>query len=97
MTKKKNNLNKNVCILLKFMECSDEDIKNSLKEMNLEGARVSNLINRWVVDVPFWKEKYYREQLSKINLIDKIYPNINAKFSTKDFSEDSEDLIEDEK
>jgi hypothetical protein len=96
MTKKKNNLNKNVCVLLKFIECSDKDVQNSLGKINLEGTRVSNLINRWVVDVPFWKESYYRDQLSKIDIIEKIYPNSNQRPSSRDI-ENYEEVEENEK
>lgn len=82
--------------MLKFIECSDKDVQNSLSKINLEGIRVSNLINRWVVDVPFWKENYYRDQLSKINIIEKIYPNINQNRYSRDI-ENYEEVDENEK
>ena len=77
MTKKKNSLNKNTSIIVKFIDCTDDEIDESLKSINLSGVRVSNLINRWAIEVPFWKEQYYTEQLKKLDLIDAVHTSLN--------------------
>jgi hypothetical protein len=78
MTKKKNSLNKNTSIIVKFIDCTDDEIDESLKSINLSGVRVSNLINRWAIEVPFWKEQYYTEQLKKLDLIDTVHTSLNS-------------------
>ena len=77
MTKKKNSLNKNTSIIVKFIDCTDDEIDESLKSINLSGVRVSNLIPRWAIEVPFWKEQYYTEQLKKLDLIDAVHTSLN--------------------
>lgn len=81
MTKKKNILNKNTSIIVKFFDSSDEEVTKELSNLNLSGVRVSNLINRWAIEVPFWKEKYYTEELRKIDLVDTIHASLT--FSNK--------------
>jgi hypothetical protein len=78
MTKKKNSLNKNTSIIVKFIDCTDDEIDESLKSINLSGVRVSNLINRWAIEVPFWKEQYHTEQLKKLDLIDTVHTSLNS-------------------
>jgi hypothetical protein len=36
-------------------------------------VRVSTIINRWAVDVPFWKEDHYAEKFLESDLVERIY------------------------
>jgi hypothetical protein len=73
--KRKSNLNKNTHIVVKFYPSTDKEINKLLKSLNLSGVRVSNLISRWSIDVPFWKENYFAEKLAESELVEKIYRN----------------------
>lgn len=80
---KKNALNKNTSIIVRFVECTDEEVDESLQELNLTGVRVSNLINRWAIEVPFWKESYYTEKLKQLDLVDFVHTSLSS--STKKY------------
>lgn len=79
MKKNKNVLNKNSNIVVNFYCYSDKKISKFLKDLNLSGVRVSNIINRWAIDVPFWKEDYYAEKLLESTMVEKIYRNPKIK------------------
>ena len=80
---KKNNLNRNTSIIVKFYDCSDKEVDQTLKSINLSGVRVSNLINRWAIEVPFWKEQHYIDKLESLDLIEKIHTSLS--FATKNY------------
>ena len=75
MKKRSNSLNKNTNIVVKFLPSTDKEINNLLGSLNLTGVRVSSLIPRWAIDVPFWKESYFAEKLEQSELVEKIYRN----------------------
>ena len=74
--KRSNSLNKNTNIVVKFHPSTDKEINKLLGSLNLTGVRVSNLIPRWAIDVPFWKESYFAEKLEQSELVEKIYRNV---------------------
>lgn len=82
MKKNKNVLNKNSNIIVNFHCYPDKKINKFLKDLNLSGVRVSTIINRWAVDVPFWKEDYYAEKFLESEMVERIYksPKINRKY-----------------
>jgi hypothetical protein len=89
--KKKNNLNRNCNIIVNFYPATEKEIKRLLKSLSVEGFKVSNLIERWSVDVPFWKENYYAEKLLESELVEKIYRNAHSKkIQDQSFVEDVE-------
>lgn len=91
--KKKNKTNKMTSVIVKFYPCTDSEIDKLLKKLNLSGIRVSNLINRWAIDMPYWKEKHYLEKLSESELVEQIYSNPSySRFSNRN----SEELEENE-
>lgn len=67
------NKNKFLNVVINF-DCSEKKINKLLKSLSLSGVRVSGIINRWAVDVPFWKKDYYLEKLIESDLIEKIFP-----------------------
>jgi hypothetical protein len=73
MKKNRNNSNKNSNIIVNFNCYSDKKINKLLKDFNLSGVRVSTIINRWAVDVPFWKEDHYAEKFLESDLVERIY------------------------
>ena len=79
MKRKTNNMNKNTNILVKFYPATDKEINRLLKSLSIMGTKVSNLIPRWAIDVPFWKENYYVEKLMSSELVEKVYRNPNSK------------------
>jgi|688.fasta_scaffold157487_3 hypothetical protein len=86
---KKNILNKNTSIIVKFYECSNDDIESVLDDLDLSGVRVSCLINRWAIEVPYWKEQYYTEKLKNIDLVETIHPSLSfiSKRNKRDYDE----------
>jgi hypothetical protein len=61
-------------IIVKFYPCTDKDVKEYLSSLNLEGIRVGSLINRWAVDVPFYKQSYFSKKfLENEILVEKVY------------------------
>jgi hypothetical protein len=82
--KKRSILNKNSSIIVNF-DCSDKKVNKLLKDIGLSGTRVSNIISRWAIDVPFWKEDYYVEKLLESDLVERIY------LSPRKYQEYSED------
>ncbi len=73
--KLKNNLNKTTSIVVNFYPATQKEISDLLKSLNITGVVVSNLISRWSVEVPFWKENYYVDKLLESELVKKIYSN----------------------
>ena len=64
------NLSKTNSLLIKFNIDSDNQIISWFRNFNLEFFKVSSLVQRWVVEVPFWKEEEYDESMSNRELID---------------------------
>lgn len=71
---------KNKSIFIKFKEkVSEQEILKLFNSLNLESFRASNLINRWVVEVPFWKEDHYLEQFRSNQDVETIYESFGKK------------------
>lgn len=77
MVKRKNNLNRNNSLIVKFYPATDKEIFKLLRELNLTGTKISNLINRWSIDVPFWREKHFTEKLLESELVEKVHENLS--------------------
>lgn len=67
-------------IFVKFNhEATDKQILSELKSMGISGSRVSNLVNRWVLEVPFWKEEEYSEKLAGNDLVEVVHENFDMR------------------
>lgn len=77
--KKTNSLNRNSSIIVKFYPIADQEINEFLESLNISGVRVSNLISRWAIDVPYWKEHHYANKLMESDLVEKVYLNPSKK------------------
>lgn len=71
---------KNKSIFVKFYkETTDQEINNLLSSMDVSGVRVSNLVNRWAVEVPFWREQSYVEKLQENELVETVHEGFEKK------------------
>jgi hypothetical protein len=51
---------KNRSVFVKFHEdVSSKEIHSMLAMLGVSGTKVSSIINRWAVEVPFWKEEQF--------------------------------------
>ena len=53
----------------------DTEVKEILIKNRLHGTLISDLLNRYAVEVPYGKEKEYTEILSKYESVFKIHEN----------------------
>jgi len=82
-------------IFVKFNhEVTDKQIMSELKTMGITGSRVSALVNRWVIEVPFWKEEEYSEKLAGCDLVETVHENFDLR--RKPYREESQEDQEDE-
>lgn len=94
MSKKIKDKNKSIFIKFK-QEVSEQEVLKLFNSLNLESFRASNLINRWVVEVPFWKEDYYIEKFSSNSDVEKVYESFNKKtFFYKEEQYETEEEVE---
>jgi hypothetical protein len=71
---------KNKSIFVKFGENStDKEIHNLLSSLGIYGVRVSTIVNRWAIEIPFWKEGYFVEKLSKNELVSVVHESFDRK------------------
>lgn len=89
----KNTNNKYSNVVVKFYSSTTKEIFDLLGSLNLTGVQVSSIINRWAIDVPFWKEDYYCKKLSESELVEEIYKNPNKKtyYSENNKNEDNDE------
>ena len=66
-------------IFVKFhQDATKEEISSQLKSMGImSGTRISSLINRWVLEVPFWKEEEYSDMLWENELVECVHENFD--------------------
>lgn len=62
-----------------YQDVPDEEIEKELMSMGISGSKVSTLINRWVLEVPFWKEEEYVDILWDNGLVEVIYENLDTR------------------
>jgi len=65
-------------VIVKFYEdVSNKDIHSLLTWLGANGSKVSTLVNRWAVDVFYWKESETTEKLRKSELVEAIQSEPN--------------------
>lgn len=74
MSKKNNDKQKSIFVKF-YQDVSDVEINEEIKNIGAYGISVSNLLNRWVLEVPFWKEEKCRNLLLSSNIVEKVYEN----------------------
>jgi hypothetical protein len=71
---------KNKSLFVKFHEeFAEKDVHSLLYKMGVSGVRVSSLINRWAVEVPFWKEDFYADKLIDSGMTEAIHESFDRK------------------
>jgi hypothetical protein len=69
-------MKKTSTIIVTFYESFEKEINKILKEENISGIRVGSIINRWAIEVPFWKEQYFLEKFSENELVKSFHPYV---------------------
>lgn len=79
-------------ILVRFYEdVADKEAHSTLAWLGVSGTRVSTLLKRWAVEVPWWKEAEFVQKLYENELVECVHGSFNK-------SEPSEeDEVADEK
>ncbi|NBP03975.1 MAG: hypothetical protein EBU90_28555 [Proteobacteria bacterium] len=72
---------RNKSIFVKFYDdVGDEEVGELLSSLGVAGIRVSNLINRWAVEIPFWKEGFFVEKFdAEVELVEKVHESFDRK------------------
>ena len=61
-------------IFVKFNEdVTDKEARRAMSSMDVGGTKVSTLINRWAVEVPFWKEALFVERFYQNELVERVH------------------------
>ena len=65
----------NKSIFVKFYDdVGDQEVGALLSSLGVAGIKVSNLINRWAVEVPFWKEGFFLEKFdAETELVEMVH------------------------
>lgn len=60
-------------VIVKFYDdVADKEVHSLLAWLGANGSKVSTLINRWAVDVLYWKEAEITEKLRESDLVEAI-------------------------
>ena len=72
---------RNKSVFVKFYDdVCEEEVGELLSSLGVAGIRVSNLINRWAVEVPFWKEGFFLEKFdAETELVEKVHDSFDRK------------------
>lgn len=69
---------KNNTILVKFYEgVADKEVHSMLAWMGISGTRVSTLIKRWAVEVPYWREEEYLDKFYASELVQAVHDSFD--------------------
>lgn len=65
-------------LLVRFYEdVADKEAHSMLAWLGISGTRVSSLIRRWAVEVPFWKEDEFVQKLYASELVECVHGVFN--------------------
>ena len=65
-------------ILVKFYDdIGDKEARSLLSHMGVGGARVSTLIKRWAVEVPYWRETEYLHKFYDSEIVMAIHDSFD--------------------
>ena len=75
---------KNKSIFVKFTERTDDaKINEFLQSLGIYGTRVSTIVNRWAVEIPFWKEGHFTNKMKESELVATIHESFDGKRTNK--------------
>jgi hypothetical protein len=65
-------------LLVKFYEdAGDKEVRAMLATMGVSGTRVSTLVKRWAVDVPYWREEEYLYKFYDSEIVQAIHDSFD--------------------
>jgi hypothetical protein len=71
---------KNKSVLVKFHEdVADKEISSMLALLGISGTKVSSIVNRWAVEVPFWKEGHFVAKFNGDERVEKVHESFDRK------------------
>lgn len=74
----------NKSIFVKFFDdATTKEIHSLFDSLNVKGMRVSTLLNRWAVEVPFWKEDFYEDKFTQSEIVEKVHENLNRRRASR--------------
>lgn len=88
--KKRKNTNKTISVIVNFYPSTQKEIEDLLNSLKISGVSVSNLISRWSIEVPFWKEGYYIGKLLESELVQKVFPSVKYGFYEQEQEQEQE-------
>jgi hypothetical protein len=69
---------KNNTLMVRFYEdVADKEVHAMLAWLGISGNRVSTLIKRWAVEVPYWREEEFLDKLYESDLVEAISGHFN--------------------
>lgn len=69
---------KNNTLLVKcYDDVADKEVHSMLAWMGISGTRVSTLIKRWAVEVPYWKEEEFLDKLYNSELVVAVHDSFD--------------------
>lgn len=84
---------KNRSIFVKFVQdATSKDINSLLDPLGAKAIRVSSLINRWVVEVPFWKAESCMDKMENSGLIETIHEDFSRRRGSQINQEEQEEI-----
>lgn len=69
-------MKKTATLIVTFYTSTEKEINNFLKEHDVSGVRVSSIINRWAIEVPFWREQDFISKFSENELVKSVNPYV---------------------
>ena len=64
---------KNNTLMVRFYDdVADKEVHSMLAWLGISGTRVSTLIKRWAVEVPYWREEEFLDKLYESELVDVV-------------------------
>lgn len=68
-------------ILVKFYnDVGDKEARSLLAQMGVGGTRVSTLIKRWAVEVPYWRENEYLNKFYDSELVMAVHDSFDKSY-----------------
>lgn len=64
---------KNNTLIVRFYDdVADKEVHSMLAWLGISGTRVSTLIRRWAVEIPYWREEEFLDKLYESELVDVV-------------------------
>lgn len=78
-------------LLVKFYEdVADKEAHSTLAWLGVSGSRVSTLIKRWAVEVPYWKEDEFINKFYASDLVESVHGSFDKNEAPQEGSFDEQ-------